>query len=57
MIDSIWTGRRAIGRYSVAIGGPLRRAAFAAMIGAEKAKARIRQIVGSSNRIGSGLKQ
>lgn len=44
MIDSIWTGRRAIGRYSVAIGGPFRRAAFAALVGAERAKARLRQI-------------
>ena len=28
MIDSLWTERRAIGRFSVAIGGRLRRAAF-----------------------------
>ncbi|RDV07809.1 GNAT family N-acetyltransferase [Sphingorhabdus pulchriflava] len=44
MIDSIWSGRRAIGRYSVAIGGPMRRAAFAAFLFAEKAKGRLRQI-------------
>lgn len=44
MIDSIWSGRRAIGRYSVAIGGPVRRAAFAALLAAEKAKGRLRQI-------------
>lgn len=44
MIDSIWSGRRAIGRYSVAIGGPVRRAAFAALLFAEKAKGRLRQI-------------
>ncbi len=44
MIDSIWSGRRAIGRYSVAIGGPGRRAAFAALLFAEKAKGRLRQI-------------
>lgn len=44
MIDSIWSGRRAIGRYSVAIGGPMRRAAFAALLFAEKAKGRLRQI-------------
>lgn len=44
MIDSIWSGRRAIGRYSVAIGGPVRRAVFAALLFAEKAKGRLRQI-------------
>ncbi len=35
MIDSIWTGRRAIGRYSVAIGGPTRRRIFATLLKAE----------------------
>lgn len=44
MIDSIWSGRRAIGRYSVAIGGPVRRAGFALLLAAEKAKGRLRQI-------------
>jgi hypothetical protein len=44
MIDSIWSGRRAIGRYSVAIGGRTNRAAFAALLTAEKAKARLRKI-------------
>jgi CelD/BcsL family acetyltransferase involved in cellulose biosynthesis len=44
MIDSIWSGRRAIGRYSVAIGGRANRAAFAALLAAEKAKARLRKI-------------
>jgi CelD/BcsL family acetyltransferase involved in cellulose biosynthesis len=44
MIDSIWSGRRAIGRYSVAIGGRANRAAFAALLTAEKAKARLRKI-------------
>ncbi|MCC5611686.1 GNAT family N-acetyltransferase [Nostoc sp. CHAB 5834] len=38
MIDSLWTGRRAIGRYSVAIGGTARRAAFGALLSAELAK-------------------
>ncbi|MFN3748029.1 MAG: GNAT family N-acetyltransferase [Sphingorhabdus sp.] len=44
MIDSIWSGRRAIGRYSVAIGGPVRRAGFAILLAAEKAKGRLRQV-------------
>lgn len=44
MIDSIWSGRRAIGRYSVAIGGPVRRAVFTLLLAAEKAKGRLRQI-------------
>lgn len=44
MIDSIWAGRRRIGRYSVAIGGRGRRAAFAALLMAEKAKSYLRQI-------------
>ncbi len=35
MIDSLWTGRRAIGRYSVAIGGVGRRALFAGLLRAE----------------------
>ena len=35
MIDHIWRERRAIGRYSVAIGGRLRRALFAAIARAE----------------------
>ena len=38
MIDSLWTGRRATGRYSVAIGGPGRRAIFGAFLKAELAK-------------------
>jgi CelD/BcsL family acetyltransferase involved in cellulose biosynthesis len=42
MIDSIWSGRRPIGRYSVAIGGPVKRAAFAALLTAEKAKAKMK---------------
>lgn len=40
MIDSLWAGRRAIGRYSVAIGGTKKRAAFAILLAAEQAKAR-----------------
>jgi CelD/BcsL family acetyltransferase involved in cellulose biosynthesis len=42
MIDSLWSGRRSIGRYSVAIGGRAKRAAFAALLTAEKAKAKLR---------------
>ncbi len=38
MIDSLWTGRRAIGRYSVAIGGSGRRAIFGALLKAELAR-------------------
>ena len=43
MIDSLWTGRRAIGRYSVAIGGQARRAAFGALLAAELTKSAPRQ--------------
>jgi CelD/BcsL family acetyltransferase involved in cellulose biosynthesis len=42
MIDSLWAGRRSIGRWSVAIGGPVRRAGFALLLAAEQAKARLR---------------
>ncbi|HTM94808.1 MAG TPA: GNAT family N-acetyltransferase [Croceibacterium sp.] len=35
MIDHIWRERRAIGRLSIAIGGPLRRIAFTAIAAAE----------------------
>lgn len=38
MIDSIWTGRRSIGRYSIAIGGLGRRSVFAAFLKAELAR-------------------
>lgn len=38
MIDSLWTGRRTVGRYSVAIGGPGRRAIFGALLRAELAR-------------------
>ncbi len=38
MIDSLWTGRRSIGRYSVAIGGSGRRAIFGALLKAELAR-------------------
>jgi hypothetical protein len=40
MIDSVWTGRRTIGRYSMAIGGAGRRALFRAYLGAELARER-----------------
>ena len=46
MIDSLWAGRRRIGRWSVAIGGPVRRAAFSILVSAEQAKARNRQSAG-----------
>jgi CelD/BcsL family acetyltransferase involved in cellulose biosynthesis len=42
MIDSLWAGRRAIGRYSVAIGGRAKRAAFSALLTAEMAKAKFK---------------
>jgi hypothetical protein len=42
MIDSLWGGRRAIGRYSVAIGGRTKRAAFAALLTAEMLKAKFK---------------
>jgi CelD/BcsL family acetyltransferase involved in cellulose biosynthesis len=42
MIDSLWGGRRKIGRWSIAIGGPLRRGAFAVLLSIEQAKARLR---------------
>jgi hypothetical protein len=35
MIDGLWTERRAIGRFSVAIGGRARRAAFDRIVTAE----------------------
>lgn len=38
MIDHIWRERRAIGRYSVAIGGTLRRAGFRQFVRAESAR-------------------
>ncbi len=55
MIDSIWSGRRAIGRYSVAIGGPVRRAAFGALLFAEKAKGRLRQINAGKSKEANGM--
>ena len=38
LVDQFWRERRAIGRISVAIGGPIRRASFAAIARAEKGK-------------------
>ncbi len=43
MIDGLWTGRRSTGRYSVAIGGGARRAAFGALLTAELAKSASRK--------------
>ncbi len=40
MIDSLWTGRRNIGRYSVAIGGPIRRALFKILLTIETFRGR-----------------
>lgn len=48
MIDSIWAGRRSIGRYSIAIGGPIKRTAFSALLAAEHAKGHLRR---AANRI------
>ena len=42
MIDSLWSGRRAIGRYSIAIGGKAKRTAFTALLAAENAKAKFK---------------
>lgn len=42
MIDSLWTGRRSVGRYSVAIGGSGRRAIFGALLKAELVRSRPR---------------
>lgn len=44
MIDSIWTGRRSIGRYSIAIGGAGRRAIFGAFLKAELARSAAREV-------------
>lgn len=38
MIDSLWTGRRPVGRVSIAIGGQARRAAFQKLVGLELAR-------------------
>jgi hypothetical protein len=40
MIDSIWGERAEIGRYSVAIGGPMRRFAFGKLLQAELSRSR-----------------
>jgi len=39
MIDHLWRERRAVGRYSVAIGGATRRAAFSLILRAERGRA------------------
>lgn len=44
MIDALWTGRRAVGRYSVAIGGSGRRTIFGALLQAELARSASRKI-------------
>lgn len=44
MIDSIWTGRRSIGRYSVAIGGSGRRTIFGAFLKTELARGAARKL-------------
>lgn len=55
MIDSIWAGRRSIGRYSVAIGGRAKRTAFAALLAAERAKGRLRQINAGKSKKGKEI--
>ena len=42
MIDSLWSGRRTIGRYSVAIGSKAERVVFAALLMAEKTKSKFK---------------
>lgn len=54
MIDSLWTGRRAIGRYSVAIGGSGRRAIFAALLKAELARTGVRKPATDITEIAAG---
>ena len=44
MIDSLWTGRRHIGRYSVAIGGFARRSAFGMLVKAEQTRISARSV-------------
>lgn len=48
MIDSLWMGRRTIGRYSFAIGGTARRALFGALLRAEMARGGVRKPVAIS---------
>jgi len=43
MIDHIWRERRAIGRFSVGIGGRARRAAFSLLLKAELGRSRLRE--------------
>lgn len=45
MIDSIWTGRRSIGRYSIAIGGSGRRTIFGAFLKTELARSAARKVL------------
>ena len=45
MIDSIWSDRRRIGRFSIAIGGAARRIAFGQYLNIELARARKREAV------------
>lgn len=45
MIDSLWTGRRPIGRYSVAIGGGARRMLFSTLLKAELSRGASRRSV------------
>lgn len=44
MIDSIWIGRRSIGRYSIAIGGSGRRTIFGAFLKTELARSAARKV-------------
>lgn len=50
MIDSLWMGRRTVGRYSVAIGGTGRRAIFGRLLNAELARNHARAAQQGQNR-------
>jgi hypothetical protein len=54
MIDSLWTGRRLVGRYSVAIGGAGRRAIFGALLKAELARAGARKPILPNDEVQTG---
>ena len=45
MIDSLWVDRRIVGRYSVAIGGAIRRTIFSTLLRAELARGSKRKAV------------
>jgi CelD/BcsL family acetyltransferase involved in cellulose biosynthesis len=53
MIDGLWTGRRTIARYSVAIGGSGRRSLFSALLRAELLRSRPRKSTKSEQEEGA----